>query len=567
MVPEGWLKRGGIRANAAYHRGVPAEHAGPRALRQLLDAVLTVGSDLDLHAMLHRIVEAAASLVDARYGALGVLDESGDRLADFITVGIDDEARARIGNLPKGLGLLGSLITTATPLRMADLGEHPDSVGFPPNHPPMRSFLGVPIRVRDVVFGNLYLTDKTTSEVFTDIDEELVLGLAAAAGVAIDNARLFGRTRRREATIAGIQEVASALLSGSDSRSSLQLVARHARELAAADVSAIALADASGDRMVVEITDGPDSDVLAGESFGRAGSLSGTVLDSGEPLVLEDAARDGRARQRGLRDGSVGPVLFVPLYQQGRAFGTLSVARSAGSPPFGPAELETVMSFAAQAAVVLEHERGRQERQRLALVADQERIGRDLHDTVIQRLFAVGLSLQGAVRLVDQPEARRRIDSAVEELDVTVRHIRTVIFDVEAAHAQGASLRTATLQILREAGRVLTFEPRATFEGPIDAAVPDEIADDVLATLREALANVARHAAANNVEVALAVSGGELRLSVVDDGVGLPDDVARGGRGLGNMRTRAERWGGALDYGTSAGGGGCVLTWTAPLPD
>ena len=169
--------------------------AGPRRLRELLDAVLALSSDLDAPTMLRRIVEAAVELVDARYGALGVLDDSGTYLAQFVTVGIDDDAHHLIGKLPEGHGILGSLIVDAKPLRLPDLREHPDSFGFPPHHPPMRSFLGVPVRVRDQVFGNLYLTDKTTAEAFTDVDEELVVGLAAAAGIAVENARLHARVQ------------------------------------------------------------------------------------------------------------------------------------------------------------------------------------------------------------------------------------------------------------------------------------------------------------------------------------------------------------------------------------
>ena len=539
------------------------EHAGPRALRQLLEAVLMIGSDLDLHAMLRRIIEAATVLVDARYGALGVLDESGNGLSDFITVGIDEETHRAIGNLPKGLGILGSLITDAKPLRLADLREHPDSVGFPPHHPPMRSFLGVPIRVRDEVFGNLYLTDKTSAEVFTDVDEELVLGLAAAAGVAIENARLFQRGRQREAALAGIQEIATVLMEGASWRGSLQLVARHARELLSADLSTIALPDASGETMVVEVADGPSASAVVAERFPRRGSISGDVLDTGRPVVLTDASQDTRAKQPVVRDSSIGPALFVPLVQSGQPFGTLSVARAAGSAPFTSTELDIVRSFASQASVILEHERTRQDVQRLALLQDQERIGRDLHDTVIQRLFAIGLSLQGAARLIDNPEARRRVDGAVSELDVTVRHIRTVIFDVESSGADAPSLRARVLDLTKEAGRLLGFDPAVTFDGPLDSAVTEEVADELLATLREALSNVARHARARRTDVSLSV-GRDVVLTVADDGAG-PSGDPSGGRGIRNMRARAERLGGKLDVVTREGGG-CAVTWRVPQP-
>jgi signal transduction histidine kinase len=372
--------------------------AGPRSLRQLLEAVLTVGSDLDLPAMLRRITQAAVELVDARYGALGVLDESRTRLAQFITVGLDDEARRAIGALPSGHGILGLLIVDAKPLRLPDLREHPDSYGFPPNHPPMTSFLGVPIRIRDQVFGNLYLTDKRSGEVFTDIDEELVVGLAAAAGVAIENARLHSRL----------------------------------------------------------------------------------------------------------------------------------------------------------------HE--------MALVEDRERIARDLHDTVIQRLFATGLSLQGTTRLVqsDPQTAVARIDAAVDDLDLTVKHIRTAIFDLETSRPSSEGLRSRILAMAREATGSLGFEPRVLLDGPIDTGVDELRGSELLATLREALSNASRHAQASQVNVEVIVDDLDATVRVIDDGSGPPADDAPRGNGLRNMAARAERLGGQLELrpGDRAG---CVLEWRVPL--
>ena len=322
------------------------EFAGPRSLRQLLDAVLAIGSDLDLPAMLRRIIGSAVELVDATYGALGVLDESRSRLAEFITVGIDEEGRRAIGNLPQGHGILGLLIVDANPLRLPDLTEHPDSYGFPPNHPPMRSFLGVPIRVRDEVFGNLYPTDKSTAEVFTDVDEELVIGLAAAAGVAIDNARLLTR-----------------------------------------------------------------------------------VND-------------------------------------------------------------------------------------LALVEDRERIARDLHDTVIQRLFATGMLLQSTLPLInaDPLAATSRVGEAVDDLDTTIKEIRSSIFSLEHSVARRAGLRSQVLEITHDAIAALGFAPRVVFEGPIDLTVRPTVGAELLATLREALSNVARHAHASRVDVTVTVGDDDVCL-------------------------------------------------------
>ena len=370
--------------------------AGPRSLRQLLNAVLTVGSDLDLPAMLQRIVETSVDLVDATYGALGVLDDTRTRLAQFITVGIDEDTHRLIGDLPEGHGILGLLIIDAKPLRLPDLTEHPDSYGFPPHHPPMRSFLGVPIRLRDEVFGNLYLTDKKSAEVFTDVDEELAVGLAAAAGVAIENARLHNRL----------------------------------------------------------------------------------------------------------------------------------------------------------------HE--------LALVEDRERIARDLHDTVIQRLFATGMALQGSSRLVrSDPEAAvSRIERAVDDLDLTVKHIRTAIFGLGEAHRDADSLRNRVLSLAREATGPLGFEPRVLLDGPLDTGVDERIAVELVATLREALSNVARHARASRVEVDVLVQG-DVCLRVVDDGVGPPGDDTPRGKGLPNMAARAANLGGSLELRRGEPSG-TVLEWRAP---
>ena len=369
--------------------------AGPRQLRRLLEGMLTIGSDLDLYTVLHTIIATAADLVDARYGALGVLDQSGSRLSDFITVGVDEATRDTIGHLPEGHGILGLLIVDPKPLRLPDLREHPDRFGFPPNHPAMTSFLGVPITVRGDVFGNLYLCDKTGGDAFTDVDEELAVGLASAAGIAIENARL------------------------------------HAR-------------------------------------------------------VAE-----------------------------------------------------------------------------LARFEDRERIARDLHDTVIQRLFAIGLSLQATLRLVTDRAVSQRLISAVDDLDTTVRDVRSAIFELHTARLPGRSVRQELIQLCAESARALGFEPVVRFDGPIDAAVHDSLADELFAVAREALTNVTKHAQAQFVEVSVAVRDSFLVLRIIDDGIGFPDVVGVG-RGVENLRARAARLGGEfsirrLDHR------GTELHWRVPL--
>lgn len=371
----------------------------PDRLRDLLDAVLGISADLSLPRVLRRIVEAAVRVIGARYGALGVLSEQHRGLSQFVHVGISDAEADLIGPLPEGRGILGLLIVEPQPLRLDDLGRHPDSFGFPANHPPMKSFLGVPIRIRDQVFGNLYLTEKLAADRFSAEDEELAIALAGAAGIAIENARLHERVRD------------------------------------------------------------------------------------------------------------------------------------------------------------------------LTLIEDRERIAADLHDTVIQRLFATGLSLQGTIPAIDSPEAASRVEAAVEDLDETIRQIRSAIFALEAPRPAGRTLRGQILELASEAAASLGFEPHLHLDGPIDSLVSDEIANHLLSTLREALSNVVRHAGATRVDVHVEVKGGHVGMEVRDDGVGLPVTLRPAGRGLTNMGHRAESLGGSMSISVGPGGSGTVLAWRVPLRD
>jgi signal transduction histidine kinase len=528
----------------------------------LLDAVLAVGSELELTTVLQRIVESAVSLVDARYGALGVLDEAGTGLAQFITVGIGDDARAAIGPPPKGLGILGLLIAEARPLRLADIAEHPASAGFPANHPPMRSFLGVPIRVAEQVFGNLYLTDKTTAEVFTDVDEELVLGLAAAAGVAINNAGVLEQRRRAERERAGLQEVATALLSGTDTHEILEIVAARAREIVEADLATIALRGTRREEMVIQVAVGTHAELVLGQTFPAADTITGRVMETAQTIAIDDLSSDSHIMQPQVRLGMIGPAVFVPLGPRGNVLGSLSVSRDVGGDPFITRDVEVLEQFATQASIVIEQGRVREDLHRLALLEDEERIARDLHDTVIQRLFATGLSLQGVTRLIREAEARRRIEAAVDELDTVVRHIRTVIFDVETSRTSVGSLRRRVLDVAREAERPLGFQPLVIFDGAVEVEIIGAVADDLVATLREALSNVARHADAHATYVEVAASDDEIELKVRDDGTGI-DDARAEGNGLMNMRTRAERHHGRCSVARGPEGG-TVVEWRVP---
>ena len=365
----------------------------------------------------------------------------------------------------------------------------------------MHSFLGVPIRVRDQVFGNLYLTDKLTGEVFTDIDEELVQVLATAAGVAINNAALFEDRRRGELERAGLQDIATALLTGLDTHQILEVIAERACQIVDAELATIALPDAATSELTIQVAVGWQADVILGEIVGASDTITSRVFQTGLPVAVADLSRDSRVAQPQVRLGTIGPAVFVPLGAPGAVIGSLSVSRPLGADQFTTRDVEVLQQFATQASVVIEQGRTREDLYRLSRLEDQERIARDLHDTVIQRLFATGLSLQGATRLIREDEARRRVEAAVEELDLTVRHIRTVIFDVEAARSSADSVRRSVLEISREAARSLAFQPRVVFDGPVDVEITGTLADDLLATLREALSNVARHADAHSVVI------------------------------------------------------------------
>jgi signal transduction histidine kinase len=509
--------------------------ASRERLRALLDAVVTIGSDLELAATLQRIVEAACGLVGARYGAMGVLG-SDRRLAQFITHGIDPQTHAAIGDLPTGRGVLGVLIDEPRPVRLPDIAQHPQSYGFPRHHPVMRSFLGVPVRIRDQIFGNLYLAEKRGAGEFTVDDEQIVVALAAAAGVAIENARLFALASRRQRWLAATSEITSLLLGEVRRTEALELVARRAREVSGADTVMVLLRDEDDDELSVEVVDG---------------DASAEVVDELAKCAAESPG------------GSDGSALVAPLATSSATYGLLVVARRTGEPRPSEEELTLLTSFAGQAALALERARALEEREQFVVLEDRERIARDLHDLVIQRLFAVGLQLQTAARLAVKPEVANRVSAAVDELDTTIREIRSAIFELRSPAA--ADLRTEVRAATEAAAGSLGFRPDLTLSGPVDSAVPGEVRPDLLAVLNEALSNVVRHAAASAVTVTIAVADGRVTLTVRDDGRGATGAVEHGG--LINMRQRAERHGGTFTVRAAdpaAAPPGTVLEWSVP---
>ncbi|WP_116206620.1 GAF domain-containing sensor histidine kinase [Amycolatopsis circi] len=528
----------------------------------LLEAVLAVASGLELDATLRRIVQAAVELGEARYGALGVLGDDG-ALAEFVYLGIDAGTRERIGRLPEGHGLLGLVIDDAKPLRLKKISAHPASVGFPENHPPMHSFLGVPVRVRDEVFGNLYLTEKNDGAEFTDDDEVIVQTLAAAAGIAIENAHLYEQTRLRQRWLGATSEVTTELLGGTAPADALELIAGRALELTGSDVTMLALPgtgrldtdeewEADPAELTVTVCAGGAAD-LSGLRMPVAGTIPGAVFRDRTPRrMAELALLPGRGR---------GPALVVPLRAGDHTSGVLIALRDPGSALFETAQLPVLASFADQAALALRlaaQQRAARERD---VLSDRDRIARDLHDHVIQRLFAVGLAMQSTRRRAKTPEVARRLQESIDQMHEIVGEIRTAIFDLHGRAAGGARLRHRLHDAIAELTDDAPLHPAVSMAGPLDA-VPAQLAEHVEAVVREAVSNAVRHADASALSVSVAVRDEAVRISVTDDGKGLPEDVSPSG--LGNLRERAESAGGEFTLGARPGGG-LRLDWSAPL--
>ena len=536
---------------------------------RLLEAMRSVGSGLELHSTLDRICETAAELTGARYAAIGVIDEDGRGLADFVYHGVDAVTARRIGRLPDGhRGLLGALIRDPEPVRLADLTSDPRSCGFPEHHPPMRGFLGLPIRVQGEIFGNLYLTEKRGGEPFNDYDLTMVRVLATEAGIAIGNARLYEAAKQREHWIDGSVAVTTALLSGGDADDALQVVAEQARKLSGSTAGIVLLpADEGGLEIAAVAADRPSA--MLGTVVPPESGIVAELLD-GQAVFLEDAAGDPRMITT-LAHG-YGPTMMVPLHSDGRILGALVTPRARGERSFTETERTLAIQFASQAALALMMADAQRDRERLAVYEDRDRIARDLHDLVIQRLFATGMMLESAQRRSVVPEVREGVGNAVDELDVTIQEIRTAIFALQQGSAEAPSgLRTRVLREINTAAVPLGFKPSHRFVGPVDALVGDLTGKNLIAALREALSNAFRHARASRIDVVVdadvTLPDGRkgVRLTVADDGVGIPEGGRRSG--LKNLKRRAESLGGDSRHGPGIGedGGGTTVVWEAPL--
>lgn len=502
---------------------------------------MTLHSDLSLEAVLQRLVEAAAELTDAEYGALGVLGADGG-IAEFVTTGITPEQREKIGDPPTGHGILGLLISDARAVRIRRIADHPLSYGFPPNHPPMTSFLGAPVTARGKVYGNLYLTNKQGAEEFSSEDEEALVVLAAQAGVAVANARLYEESRSRQRWLEASTEIANAILSGSQPDEALALVGARARELLAADLTWIVTPEAAGP-LRVAFAEGDAAETILGLPLPLEDSISGEVVRTGSPLALEDARQDERAFRPLIDAGKIGPAVYVPLTAHGRAFGTLAAAREPGGRPFDEEAIRLLGSFADQAAIALEYARAQQEIERLAVLEDRERIAKELHDGVIQALFAVGMGLQGTALMSADEELSARVEGAVAELDRVIRDLRNYIFGLRpgilADRQLDKALRALVEEFQSRSGVVTIIELDETIASELST-----VAADVVQLTREALSNVGRHAKASTCRVSLTQTDGFALLEVDDDGGGFDTATARRGEGLRNLEERAVALGG-----------------------
>jgi signal transduction histidine kinase len=529
-------------------------------LRGLLRANQLIIGHLALPDVLRGIVEAARELIGARYVALGVIAPTGG-LAEFVHAGMPADVVEGIGHRPEGKGLLGALIEDPRPIRLRRIADDPRSSGFPDGHPPMDSFLGVPIRIRTEVFGNLYLAE-SQSGAFSAEDEELARALAATAAVAIENARLYEAARTHGQWLQASAAITRQLLStDSGAADALRLIAERGLEIAEADLVTVVRPRQDGEVLHVEVAVGRRAADLAGLDVAAAGSLAGRVFDTGEALRLS------RPQGTGLRPMTVGgldvgPVMALPLTGSERVLGVLTMARDLGRQEFSAGDLEMASGFASQAAIAIELAAARAERRRAEMLDERERIAADLHDHVIQRLFAAGLSLQGIVVGMAPGAARDRITATVDDLDTTIRQIRTSIFHLQRPpSAAPVGVRARLLDVAEQASATLGFDPAVRFSGLIDT-LPEALADDLEAVLREALSNVARHARARSVDVDITTGGDRVTLEVRDDGVGMGATTRRSG--LANLRHRAERHGGTFTA-EPADPTGTRLTWSVPV--
>jgi signal transduction histidine kinase len=527
-------------------------------LRALLEANRTIVADLDLALVLRRIVESAVLLVGADYGALGVVGSDG-ALEEFVHVGMAEESVRAIGHLPEGRGLLGLVIEKQQTIRVDDVTDHEGSVGFPDGHPTMHAFLGVPVRVREEAYGNLYLT-RNDSDPFTSPDEELVQALAATAGVAIENARLFEEARLRQQWLAASTEVTRRVLTGDEA--ALRLIARSVHTLAESDLTTVVLPVDT--ELRVAVAEGSDAAGLEDSRYPISGTLSEHVLRTGKPVRLADAEDTASVDGRTIYLSGqvrVGPVMVLPLLGREAVRGTLVVMRGPGRHPFTQVDAEMATTFASHASVALELAEARRDQQRVLLLEDRARIARDLHDHVIQQIFAAGLVIQATASSIHEPASVTALQEVVDHLDDAIKQIRVSVFQLQPPVPGG--LRAAVMDVVADVKPALGIGPHIELDGPLDSVATADLVRDVTAVVREGLSNVARHAFAANVQLSVFATTKRLTVTISDDGTGIGDEAHRSG--LDNMRQRAEDRNGSMVIAEVPDLGGTTLVWTVPI--
>jgi signal transduction histidine kinase len=522
-------------------------------LRGLLRANALIAGELSLPVVLRQIVAAARDLVGARYAALGVLGRDGE-LEQFVHAGMDEELVARIGDLPRGRGILGLLIRQPVPLRLADLSGHPASAGFPPGHPPMTGFLGVPVRIGEEVFGNLYLTERSRGGQFTADDEQLAIALAAAAGAAIANARQFAESEQRRRWLDASAELTPLLLSGTAVQPHA-LITQLAAAAADADFGTLAVPHGA-DQVIVTSVTGELAAGMMNQVEALADSPAGQVIRTGKPSLVTG---EGRLVAAAALGAGVGPLIVVPLVAGEQIRGALLLGRLATRPRYTGTDLDMAAAFAGHAAMAMELVQARADQITLAQAEDHDRIAGDLHDHVIQDLFALGMRLQGHAARSD-PATAERVNGYVDTLDEVINKIRTSIFGLHQPRSAPAGLPARIMDLIDEHTAQLGFTAGIRFAGPLDPGPDEALAHDILAVTREALSNCARHARATAVAISLVLQDGLITLDITDNGRGLGTPARSSG--LSSMRRRAERNGGAFQLTTPATGG-THLTWTA----
>ncbi|WP_186763205.1 sensor histidine kinase [Lentzea tibetensis] len=514
----------------------------------LLRAHAALTGELDPQRVLRYLADIARELVHAEYGAAALVGDDGG-IDEFVYAGVAADVAQQIGNPPAGHGILGLLTNHPTPMRLPDAGAHPAAKGFPQHHPEIAGFLGVPIRVRNRVAGSLYVADRARGR-FSAEDEQVVVALAVVGGVALDNARLHHEYERHRRWLAASTEVARRLFTGTDPRP-LEMVLHHAQLAADADFATIALPVRHG-QLVVEAALGMLAAPLVGTVVELSGSLEERVLRSGTPLRAAYAAA---AMPR-----EAGPVMAVPLSAGDGDVAVLGLGRARGQRSFTDADLDHLTAFARHAGEALEINQGHFDQQTRLLIEDSDRIRADLHDHVIQELFAIGMGLQGLAPLQEKADSRMRINGYVVRLDTAIRRIRSTIYDTPLHHHDDAGLQQRLLDVVEDESSANGPPVQLRFAGQLNQSVPPALVEHVVAVAREALSNIVRHAHASRASLSVGVLDGLVTVEIVDDGRGIGTTTRA--NGLANMRRRAETHGGTLSVAAPEGGG-THLIWTA----